>query len=127
MGESGIISTLKVDDLLFLAITASVAAMASFLVFASCFYWFRREQKRAHKKLLKAVSDAGRDPDDVIVTGRDALSSGELVAQFKVNQGKQVVSLLESDGKRFIHVEGELSAPERARMVRYLKSEGFMS
>jgi hypothetical protein len=44
-----------------------------------------------------------------------------------VNQGKQVVSVLEADGRRFIHVDGELSAPERANMVRYLKSEGFMS
>jgi tellurite resistance protein len=26
-----------------------------------------------------------------------------------------------------VHVDGEITAPERARMVRYLKSEGFMS
>jgi len=55
------------------------------------------------------------------------MACGELVARFKVNHGKQVVSVLESDGKRFIHVVGELSAPERAKMIRYLKSEGFMT
>jgi len=55
------------------------------------------------------------------------LVCGELIAQFKVNRGKQVVSLFESEGKRFIHVDGELSPKERTKMVRYLKSEGFMS
>ncbi len=40
-------------------------------------------------------------------------------ASFKA--GKQVVSLLESDGKRFIHVVGELSANERTKMVRYME------
>ena len=55
------------------------------------------------------------------------MTYGELIAQFKVNHGKQVVSVLESDGKRYIHVVGELSPNERTKMVSYLKSEGFMS
>ena len=104
-----------------------VAAVASLAVFAACFYWFRREQRRMQKRILKAITDAGRDPEDLILTGSDTMAYGELVAQFKVNQGKQVVSVLESDGKRFIHVDGELSPIERTKMVRYLKSEGFMS
>jgi hypothetical protein len=120
-------SGFKVDEIMPLAIMAAIAVAVSLMVSAIFFYWFRREQKRAHKNLLKAIAAASRDPDNLIVTGRDILSSGELVAQFKVNHGKQVVSLLESDGRRFIHVDGDLSAPERARMVRYLKSEGFMS
>jgi hypothetical protein len=37
------------------------------------------------------------------------------------------VSVLESDGKRFIHVAGELSPHERTKVVRYLRSEGFMA
>ncbi len=73
------------------------------------------------------MAASGRDPDELILTGRDAIAYGELIAQFKVNHGKQVVSVLESDGKRFIHVAGELTANERTKMVRYLKSEGFMS
>jgi hypothetical protein len=125
--ESGFTSGFKMDDLIPLAIMAAVAVSVSLIVSAAFFYWFRREQRRAHKNLLKAIAAASQDPDNLIVTGNDILSSGELVAQFKVNHGKQVVSLLESDGRRFIHVDGELSAPERARMVRYLKSEGFMS
>jgi len=55
------------------------------------------------------------------------MRTGELVAQFKDKQGRQVISVLEADGKRFLHIDGEISARERARMVRYLKSEGFMS
>jgi hypothetical protein len=79
------------------------------------------------KRILNAISHSGRLGDELFVTGRDAASCGELVAQFKVNQGKQVVSVLEADGKRFIHVDGELTTPEREKMVRYLKSEGFVS
>ena len=117
----------KVDDVLFLALTAAVAAGAALVVFVGCFYWFRREQRRLQKKILQAIAKSGRDADEIFLTGSDVTSCGELVAQFKVNYGKQTISVLESDGKRFIHVDGELSGPERARMVRYLKSEGFMS
>ena len=114
-------------NLLFLALTAAVAACASLAVFAAGFYWFRREQRRLQKRVLKAITDSGRSADELILTGRDATAYGELVAQFKVNHGKQVVSVLEADGKRFIHVVGDLSPNERTKMVRYLKSEGFMS
>ncbi len=117
----------KVDDVLFLALTAAVAAGAALVVFIACFYWFRREQRRLQKKILQAIAKSGRDPEEIFLTGSDIITSGELVAQFKVNHGKQVVSVLESDGKRFIHVDGELTGPERAKMVRYLKSVGFMS
>jgi hypothetical protein len=117
----------KISELPFLVITALVAGSASLVVFMACFYWFRREQRRLQKGILKAISENGRRPEEQFLTGKDASVYGELVAQFKVNQGKQVVSVLESDGKRFIHVVGELSAQERTKMVRYLKSEGFMS
>jgi hypothetical protein len=125
--QSGILGGFQKVDLLFLVVTATVAASVSLGILAAFFCWFRREQRRLHKKILNAVATASRDPDDLFLTGRNASAHGELVAQFKVNHGKQVVSLLESDGKRFLHVNGPLSAPERARMVRYLKSEGFMS
>lgn len=114
-------------EILFLALTVAVAACASLAVFSACFYWFRREQRSWQKRILRAVTDSGRDSEELFLTGRDAITYGELIAQFKVNQGKQVVSVLESDGKRFIHVVGELSPTERTKMVRYLKSEGFMS
>jgi hypothetical protein len=119
---------LKGGNLVYLSVTAlAAAAIASIIVFALCFYWFRREQRRMHGKILKAIANAGRDPDQLFLTGRDASSYGELVAQFKVNHGKQVISVLEAEGKRFIHVVGELSPEERTKMVRYLKSEGFMA
>ena len=117
----------KAHDILFLALTVAVAAGASLAVFVACFYWFRREQRRLQKRILHAIVDSSRDPEELFLTGRDAITYGELIAQFKVNHGKQVVSVLESDGKRFIHVVGELSPGERTKMVRYLKSEGFMS
>jgi hypothetical protein len=119
-----IIEMSRMDGLLFLALTAASAAVASFAVFLGCFYWFRREQRRMQRRLPGPIS---RPPGELFVTGRDAATSGELVAQFKVNQGRQVVSVLEADGRRFIHVEGELSSNERDKMVRYLRSEGFMS
>ena len=121
------VTGLKGDDLLFLALTAAVAACATLAVCAICFHYFRREQRKLQKKIFKAISLSGRDADDLILTGRDTEAYGELIAQFKVNQGKQVVSVLEAEGKRFIHVVGDLTPNERTKMVRYLKSEGFMS
>ena len=121
------LTDLKASSILFLALTIVAAACVSLAIFAACFYWFRREQRRWQKKILKAIAESDRDPDELFLTGRDAMVYGELVAQFKVNHGKQVVSVLESDGKRFIHVVGELSPRERTKMVHYLKSEGFMS
>jgi hypothetical protein len=118
---------LNPKDVLFVALAVAVAACASLAVFVVCFYSFRREQRRWQKKVLHAIADSGRDPEELFLTGSDAIIYGELIAQFKVNQGKQVVSVLESEGKRFIHVAGELSPKERTKMVRYLKSEGFMS
>ena len=118
---------LTANDILFLALMAAVAACAALAVFLACFFWFRREQRRWQKRVLHAIADSGRDPEELFLTGRDAVACGELIAQFKVNHGKQVVSVLESEGKRFIHVVGELSPHERTKMVRYLKSEGFMS
>ena len=125
--ESIAATNLKANDIFFLAVTIAVVAFALLAVILACFFWFRREQRRLHKKILNAVANTGRDPDDLFLTGGNTIAHGELVAQFKVNHGKQVVSLLESHGKRFLHVDGQLSAPERAKMVRYLKSEGFMS
>jgi hypothetical protein len=114
-------------DILFLALVIALVVCVSLAVFLACFYWFRREQRRWQKNVLRAIADSGRDPEELFLTGRDAITYGELIAQFKVNQGKQVISVLESDGKRFIHVVGELSPNERTKMVHYLKSEGFMS
>jgi hypothetical protein len=125
--ESIAATGLTANDVLFLALMVAVAACAALAVFLACFFWFRREQRRWQKRVLHAIADSGRDPEELFLTGRDAIAYGELIAQFKVNQGKQVVSVLESDGKRFIHVAGELSPGERTKMVRYLKSEGFMA
>ena len=126
--ESIAATGLKANDILFLAlIAAAMAASASLAVFAGCFYWFRREQRRWQKRILQVIADSGCDPEELILTGKDPIAYGELIAQFKVNHGKQVVSVLESEGRRFIHVVGELSPGERTKMVRYLKSEGFMS
>jgi uncharacterized protein YbjT (DUF2867 family) len=125
--QAGAVSNFSTNDLITLLCTVAVAVCASLAVFLVCFYWFRREQLRWQKRVLRAVADSARDPEQLFLTGPDAITYGELIAQFKVNQGKQVVSVLESDGKRFIHVVGELSPSGRTKMVRYLKSEGFMS
>lgn len=115
-------SVFKTDDLFFLGAIAAVAAGTSLAVFLACFYWFRREQRRLQARILAASLDQAD-----VLGGLARPKSGELVAQFRVNHGKQVISVLEADGKRFLHVDGEITAPERAKMVRYLKSEGFMS
>jgi hypothetical protein len=120
-------SSLEVEDLATLAVIVAVAVGSSLAGFIACFCWFRREQNRFKKEILKTISTAGREPDGIFLTGSDAEAHGELIAQFKVNYGKQVVSILESEGKRFIHVDGELSPKERAKMIHYLKSEGFVS
>ena len=119
--------SLKVEDVLSLAITASVAAAVSLVVFTAFFFWFRREQNRWQKKILNIMVTAGREPEGMFLVDGEVAPTGELIAQFKVNHGKRVVTILESEGKRFIHVDGELSAKERAKMIHYLKSEGFVS
>jgi hypothetical protein len=123
----GIVGNPGTSEALFLVLVAGTAATASFAVFLVALYWFRHEQKRAQRKILQAVAQSSKSPDQLFVAEDDPALSSELVAQFKVRRGKQVISVLEANGKRFIHVEGDLSAPEKARMVRYLKSEGFMS
>jgi hypothetical protein len=120
--DLGPLGTIKTDDLIFLGAIAAVAAGTSLAVFLACFYWFRREQRRLQARILASVDPAGDAFDEI-----DHPKTGELVAQFRAKQGKQVISVLEADGKRFLHVDGEITAPERAKMVRYLKSEGFMS
>jgi hypothetical protein len=112
-------------DVLFIALMALVSAGSSLAVFMGCFYWFQTKQRRAQRRILKAIAATGRRPEDLILTGSETMVCGELVA--RVNHGRHVVSVLESDGKRFIHVTGELSAVERTKVVHYLKSEGFMS
>jgi hypothetical protein len=116
---------LKSGDLPFLFLAAFVSGCASLAVFAGCFYWFRREQRRIQQRIVKAISATGRRPEDLILTGNETMAAAELVA--RVNHGRLVVSVLEADGKRFIHVNGELSPGERTKVVHYLKSEGFMS
>lgn len=123
----GTVAQLETSDGLFLLLVAAVAATASFAVFLGCFYWFRHDQRRLQRRIIHAIAQVPQNSKELFVTGGDAASCGELVAQFKVKQGKQVVSVLEADGRRFIHIDGTLSESERARMVRYLKSEGFMS
>jgi hypothetical protein len=110
--------------LFFVGTVALVAAGTSLCVFIGCFYWFRREQRRLQARILAASVAHGGDRAGAL---QEFPKSGELVAQFRTKQGKQVISVLEADGKRFLHVDGDISAPERAKMVRYLKSEGFMS
>ena len=121
------LGSLNVEDLTTIALVSAVAVGSSLAVFIACFCWFRREQNRLKREILNSIATAGREPEGIFLTGNDASIHGELIAQFKVNQGKQVVSILESEGKRFIHVDGELSARERAKVIHYLKSEGFVS
>ena len=121
------VAPFEVNDITFLVIVAAVSALASFAVVLGFFYWFRHDQRRLQRKMLRAISQGAHPVTELLTPGGDAASCGELVAQVKVRQGKQVVSVLEADGKRFIHIDGNLSESERAKMVRYLKSEGFMS
>jgi len=123
----GDVESLKLGDLATLALIVAVAVGASLAGFIACFCWFRREQDRFKKEVLKSISSANREPEGIFLSGNDTEMQGELIAQFKVNSGRQVVSILESEGKRFIHVDGELSPKERAKMIHYLKSEGFVS
>ena len=124
---SGDVVSLRTEDLATIALIVAVAVGAALSGFIACFYWFRQEQNRFKKEILKSISISGREPEGIFLTGHDIEAHGELIAQFKVNSGKQVVSILESEGKRFIHVDGELSPKERAKMIHYLKSEGFVS
>jgi hypothetical protein len=111
---------------LFLILTALTAGLVSFSVFLGCLYWLRREQRRWQRRLMESMARPG-EPGEIFVTGQGMPATGELVAQFKLGRGRKVLSVLEADGRRFIHVDGELSNVERDKLMRYLRSEGFMS
>lgn len=106
---------------------ALVLAVASLLLLAIGYALLRRENRRLQSKVLHLAAKLDRKIQSEIVFVQSSPSNAELVAQFKVGPGRQTVSILEAGGKRFIHVEGALTDSERASMVRYLKSEGFMS
>ena len=122
MANLGPLGLVKTEDIFFLGAIAAVAAFTSLAVFFTCYFWFRREQRRLQARIYSSV-----DASEALEPLGHHPKTGELVAQFRAKQGKQVISVLEADGKRFLHVDGEITAPERAKMVRYLKSEGFMS
>lgn len=49
-----------------------------------------------------------------------------LVTRMKMGSDQNTVSVFESDGKSRILIEGRVSDREKKRLIRYLKSEGFI-
>lgn len=52
--------------------------------------------------------------------------SDALVAKMKVGSNNNTVSVFESGGKSHVLIEGHASEQEKKRLLRYLKSEGFI-
>jgi hypothetical protein len=49
-----------------------------------------------------------------------------LVTKMKMGAGNHTVSVFESEGKNRVLIEGQASDREKKRLLRYLKSEGFI-
>ena len=121
------------SDLGSLLMAAVLGALASAVIFASLWVaWLQRMQKQLKQieRLMynKPVAPARPAPVENVANFASNVMTKkpELVAQFKVKDGQQTVSVMESDGKRFLRVDGDLSWKQRLQMLRYLKSEGFM-
>lgn len=105
-------------------------ALSSAVVIVSAwFFWLRHMEKQLSR--LEYLLDRMPAQGTLLNASPNSPATGaptELVAQFKVSDGQQeqTVTVLESDGKRFFRVDGELSRSQRAQMLRYLQSEGFM-
>ncbi|PTY01704.1 hypothetical protein DB346_11790 [Verrucomicrobia bacterium LW23] len=97
-----------------------ITAITSFAVFFLVWWlWLR-------KLHLSAENWQERDFDESLDMPADHFANAELVHQLRVGANGRTISVLESDGKRFVRVNGELSRKERAQMMRYLKAEGYM-
>ncbi|PAW79975.1 MAG: hypothetical protein B9S32_01205 [Verrucomicrobia bacterium Tous-C9LFEB] len=121
------------SDLGSLLMAAVLGALASSVIFATLWVaWLRRMQKQLKQieRLMynKPIPPARPTPMEsaAAFASNVMTKKPELVAQFKVKDGQQTVSVMESDGKRFLRVDGDLSWKQRLQMLRYLKSEGFM-
>ena len=124
---SSAFTQLKADDVYLLSIAVGVSTAITVAIALFLFWRHRVEQRRFQKRIMEALARMAGDEPQMFITEMDLGKRGELIAKFKLPQCKRVVSVLEADGKRFIHVDGDLSSLERAQMMRYLKSEGFIS
>ncbi len=60
--ETAAAGGIKMDDVLFFTLIIAVAASVSLTIFMTCFYWFRREQRRMQKNILAAIAQSGHEP-----------------------------------------------------------------
>ena|GEM_PF-6025531 len=52
--------------------------------------------------------------------------SESLITKIKMGSGNNTVSVFETNGKSHVLIEGPASDKEKKRLLRYLKSEGFI-
>lgn len=125
------------SDMGSLLMAATLGALVSAVVFASLWVCWLRHMQGQLKRIQRLMHNqpippARPQPAAAAATatanfpGHMLTKKPEVVAQFKVKDGQQTVSVLESDGKRFLRVDGDLSWKQRLQMLRYLKAEGFM-
>lgn len=116
-----------------LLLAAVIGALSSAVVFASLWLCWLRHMQKQLVRIQRMMCNQPIPPVRQAPVESPANFSAhmmakkpELVAQFKVKDGQHTVSVMESDGKRFLRVDGDLSWKQRLQMLRYLKSEGFM-
>lgn len=111
---------------LMIAVVSALASAAFCVTIWVC--WLRHVQNQLTRIQRMMYDQPIRKPVENKATfvANTVAKKPELVAQFKVKDGQQTVSVLESDGKRFLRVDGDLSWKQRLKMLRYLKAEGFM-
>lgn len=121
------------SDLGSLLMAAVLGALISAVIFASLWVCWLRHMQKQLKQIQRLMHNQPIPParsipvENATHFAKNVLSQKpELVAQFKVKDGMQTVSVLQSEGKRFLRVDGDLSWKQRLQMLRYLKAEGFM-
>ncbi len=116
-------------NLQFILMLASCAGVAIVAIIALVLPWLKSLQRQiAHLRemvLLSRLHDltALQNLHSHLLENKGPANAVPLVQLTAIGKN---VSVMESEGKRFLKVEGEISDHERHRLVQYLQSEGFL-
>src|SRR5262249_27955063 len=97
---------------------------------ALIFPWLRSIQRQVeHIQELLLYPEMDNEHATVGLPGMP--NSGEAdpahpVAQFQLRASGHNISVVESGGKRFMKIDGQVTRRERDQLIRYLRSEGFL-
>lgn len=106
------------------------SALTTLTVFiALIFPWLRsihRQIEHIQELLLYPDMENEHAPVGLRELAGPGDSDAHPVAQFQLKASGRTISVVESGGKRFMKIDGQVSRKERDQLIRYLRSEGFL-